>query len=429
MPTLASHRKSRTRSGVGTNSPAVGVTTAAIASVTLLSTQGAAAAPAEPNPSVEEVQKKVDDLYRQAGSATQQYNKAKTATAKQKSTVDRVRDNVAKSADKLNEARRTLGSYAATQYREGTVAPTAALIFADSPQSFLEQKEVTDRLAERRQGAVADFQSQQADLARQRERATESLESLADSQTSLRTSKETVQKKLAEARTLLTRLTSEERARLAALERKKEDEARREAEAKSKAAAHAAARAAERERQERQERRERQEQPSAAGPESPAATGAGTTGTGTTGTDAGAGTAGATGGAAGGAAGGTPSSAGSAYATKAAKVLAFARAQIGKPYVWGASGPSSYDCSGLTQAAWKVAGVELPRTTWDQANTGTRVATDGLLPGDLVFFYDDVSHVGIYIGDGMMIHAPKPGANVREESIYYMPIHGSVRPA
>ena len=102
---------------------------------------------------------------------------------------------------------------------------------------------------------------------------------------------------------------------------------------------------------------------------------------------------------------------------------------MGKPYVWGATGPNSYDCSGLTQAAWKAAGVDLPRTTWDQVKVGERVATKDLKPGDLVFFYDDISHVGMYIGGGKMIHAPKPGANVREESIYYMPIYGSVRPA
>ncbi|MYV55674.1 C40 family peptidase, partial [Streptomyces sp. SID3212] len=119
----------------------------------------------------------------------------------------------------------------------------------------------------------------------------------------------------------------------------------------------------------------------------------------------------------------------STYATKAAKVLAFARAQIGKPYVSGATGPSSYDSTGLTQTAWRVAGVDLPRTTWEQVGAGTNITTQDLLPGDLVFFYDDISHVGIYTGDGMMIHAPEPGANVREESIYYLPIHGSVRPA
>lgn len=102
---------------------------------------------------------------------------------------------------------------------------------------------------------------------------------------------------------------------------------------------------------------------------------------------------------------------------------------MGKPYVWGATGPDSYDCSGLTQAAWKAAGISLPRTTWDQVKVGTTVTTANAQPGDLVFFYDDISHVGIYIGDGKMIHAPKPGANVRVESIYYMPIHSVVRPA
>ncbi|MYZ39649.1 MULTISPECIES: C40 family peptidase [unclassified Streptomyces] len=398
---MASHRKSRTRSGVRTNSPAVGLTTAALASVTLLSAQSANAAPAEPRPSVEEVQKKVDDLYRQAGGATQQYNKAKEATEKQKRAVGRVLDEVAKRADKLNEARRTLGSFAAEQYREGGLTQTAALLFSDSPQAYFEQTQVMDRLADRQRGVLADYQAQQAAAAKERAEAAKSLESLTASQASLRTSKENVQKKLGAARALLSQLTAAEQERLAALERKKEEEARRKAEAKAKEEARAKAEA------EAEAERTREQEQAA----QPPATG--------TGTDSGAGTGSGTG----------SGSSDSGYATKAAKVLAFARAQIGKPYVWGASGPSSYDCSGLTQAAWREAGVELPRTTWEQVKVGTRVATGDLLPGDLVFFYDDISHVGIYIGDGMMIHAPKPGANVREESIYYMPIYGSVRPA
>nr|WSZ97940.1 NlpC/P60 family protein [Streptomyces sp. NBC_00857] len=414
---MASHRKPRNRSGVRANSPAVGVTTAALASVTLLSTQNAHAAPTEPTPSVEEVQKKVDDLYRQAGSETQQYNKAKEATQEQKRTVDGALDDAAERTDKLNEARRKLGGYAATQYREGGITPTAALLFADSPEEFLEQKQMTDRLTDRQQGAVAEYQSQQAAATKQRAEATKSLESLSESQESLRTSKESVQKKLSAARALLSKLTAEEKARLAALERKKEDEARRKAEAKAKEDARARAEAERlREKQEQQQEQERAKQQDGEQAESPSTGTGNETGSGSsTGTGTGTGTGSGT--------------SDSAQTTKAAKVLAFARAQIGKPYVWGATGPSSYDCSGLTQAAWKEAGVELPRTTWDQVKTGTRVATEGLRPGDLVFFYDDISHVGIYIGDGMMIHAPKPGANVREESIYYMPIYGSVRPA
>ncbi|MEV7854855.1 NlpC/P60 family protein [Streptomyces sp. NPDC088183] len=381
MPVLASHRKPRAR--VRTTAPAVGLTTAALASVTLFSTQSAVAAPG-PKPGVEDVQKKVDDLYRQAGTATQRYNQAKEASAAQRAKVDALLDDVAQRADKLNDARRTLGTYAAAQYRSGSLTPSATFFLADDPQSYVDQSQLMDRMTSRQQKAVTDFRTQQARAAKKRAEAVRSLETLTTTQTTLRTSKQNVQKKLGEARTLLSKLTAEEKARLAEIERKKEAEARRKARELAKRQAAAKTEAG----------RKAEE----------AAKGSGGTGTGTgTGSDSGA-------------------------TTKAGQVLAFARAQIGKPYVWGATGPASYDCSGLTQAAWKSAGVDIPRTTWDQVKIGTRVATADLRPGDLVFFYDDISHVGIYKGDGMMIHAPKPGANVREESIYYMPIHGSVRP-
>ncbi|MFB9571505.1 C40 family peptidase [Streptomyces yanii] len=390
MPALASHRKPRSR--VRTTTPAVGLTTAALAGVTLLSTQSATAAPSAPKPSIEDVQKKVDDLYRQAGTATQQYNQAKEASATQRGKVDALLEDVAERADKLNEARRTLGNYAAAQYRTGSIAPTATFFLANDPQSYFDQNQLMNRMTAQQQKAVTDFRTQQAAAAKKRAEATKSLETLTESQATLRTSKQSVQKKLGEARAMLSKLTAEEKARLAALEREKEAEAKRKAEelARRQAAAEAEA------------DRKAQEAAKEAASTSGTGTGAGT-GTGT----------------------GSDTSA----TTKAEKVLAFARAQIGKPYVWGATGPSSYDCSGLTQAAWKAAGVDIPRTTWDQVKIGTRIATADLKPGDLVFFYDDISHVGIYKGDGMMIHAPKPGANVREESIYYMPIYGSVRPA
>ncbi|MFB6716164.1 NlpC/P60 family protein [Streptomyces sp. NPDC056237] len=382
---MASHRKPRTR--MRTTTPAVGLTTAALASVTLLSTQSATAAPA-PKPGIEDVQKKVDDLYRQAGTATQRYNQAKEASAAQRTKVDALLDDVAKRADKVNEARRALGAYAAAQYRTGSLTPSATFFLADDPQSYFDQSQLMNRMTAQQQKAVTDFRAQQAKASKKRAEAVRSLETLTTTQATLRTSKQNVQQKLGEAQTMLSKLTAEEKARLAALERKKEAEAERKAEelARQQAAAKAEA------------DRKAEEAAKAAGSGS--------------GTGAGAGT-------------GSNSSA----TTKAEKVLAFARAQLGKPYVWGATGPSSYDCSGLTQAAWKAAGVDIPRTTWDQVKIGTKVATADLRPGDLVFFYDDISHVGIYKGDGMMIHAPKPGANVREESIYYMPIYGSVRPA
>ncbi|MEU2820973.1 NlpC/P60 family protein [Streptomyces bacillaris] len=410
MPVLASHRKPRTK--VRTTTPAVGFTTAALASVTLLSTQNATAAPAEPKPAIEDVQKKVDELYRQAGSATQQYNRAKAASTTQRTKVDTLLSDVAKRTERINEARRELGAYAAAQYRTGGIAPTATFFLADDPQGYFDQSRLMSRATERQQKAVDDFRAQQAEASKKRAEAVKSLEKLTETQTALRASKQTVQTKLTEARALLSRLTAEEKARLAELERKKEAEAREKAE---RLAARQAAEAKEREEAEKKAREEAAKESAEAGG---SGTGSGSgSGTGT-GTSPGSGTG-----------TGTGTGAGSGYAAKAEKVLAFARAQIGKPYVWGATGPSSYDCSGLTKAAWREAGVTLPRTTWDQVKVGTRVATSDLQPGDLVFFYDDISHVGIYKGDGMMIHAPKPGANVREESIYYMPIYGSVRPA
>ncbi|MGW7228405.1 NlpC/P60 family protein [Streptomyces cyaneofuscatus] len=407
MPVLASHRKPRTK--VRTTTPAVGFTTAALASVTLLSTQSATAAPVEPKPAIEDVQKKVDELYRQAGSATQQYNRAKAASTAQRAKVDTLLSDVAKRTEKINEARRELGAFAAEQYRTGGIAPTATFFLADDPQAYFDQSRLMSRSTERQQKAVDDFRTQQAAASKKRAEAVQSLESLTETQTTLRSSKQQVQNKLTEARSLLAKLTAEEKARLAELERKKEAEAKEKAE---KLARRQAAEAKEREKREAAEKKAREEAAKESGGDSGSGSGSGTG----TGTSPGSGT-------------GTGTGTDGSYAAKAEKVLAFARAQIGKPYVWGASGPASYDCSGLTQAAWREAGVTLPRTTWDQVKVGTRVATSDLQPGDLVFFYDDISHVGIYKGDGMMIHAPKPGANVREESIYYMPIYGSVRPA
>uniref|UniRef100_A0AAU2JTL4 NlpC/P60 family protein n=1 Tax=Streptomyces sp. NBC_00049 TaxID=2903617 RepID=A0AAU2JTL4_9ACTN len=115
--------------------------------------------------------------------------------------------------------------------------------------------------------------------------------------------------------------------------------------------------------------------------------------------------------------------------SRAARAVAFAHGAIGKPYVWGATGPGSFDCSGLTQAAWRSAGVSLPRTTYTQINAGQRVARDQLAPGDLVFFYSGVTHVGLYIGGGQMIHAPRPGSTVRVAPIDSMPWAGASRPA
>jgi len=104
-----------------------------------------------------------------------------------------------------------------------------------------------------------------------------------------------------------------------------------------------------------------------------------------------------------------------------------ALAQVGKPYVWGASGPNAYDCSGLTMYSYAAAGVALPHSSSAQSVMGIPVSRDQLQPGDLVFFYSPVSHVGMYIGNGQMVHASTSGTPVQVVSLDSMPDYNSAR--
>ncbi|MDF3142317.1 MULTISPECIES: C40 family peptidase [unclassified Streptomyces] len=115
--------------------------------------------------------------------------------------------------------------------------------------------------------------------------------------------------------------------------------------------------------------------------------------------------------------------------SRAASAISYAHTKLGSPYVWGATGPDAFDCSGLTQAAYRSAGISLPRTTYAQIDAGRRVSRAELLPGDLVFFYSGISHVGLYIGNGQMIHAPNPSAPVRVAPLDEMPFAGATRVA
>ncbi|MFI1583449.1 C40 family peptidase [Embleya sp. NPDC020630] len=120
-----------------------------------------------------------------------------------------------------------------------------------------------------------------------------------------------------------------------------------------------------------------------------------------------------------------------ATSDRAAAAVQAAYAQLGKPYRWAATGPDSFDCSGPTRFVWRTANDSLlPRTSQEQVRAGRPVAKSELRPGELVFFYSDLHHVGIYIGGGKMIHAPKPGSNVEILSIDVrgMPHMTAIRP-
>ncbi|WP_210577782.1 C40 family peptidase [Streptomyces sp. GESEQ-4] len=110
------------------------------------------------------------------------------------------------------------------------------------------------------------------------------------------------------------------------------------------------------------------------------------------------------------------------------KAVAYATAQVGKAYEWGAEGPETYDCSGLTSQAWLAAGDVIPRTSQEQWKQLKSVDVKDMRPGDLIIYFDDASHVAMYIGDGAIVHAPRPGRTVTIAGAGSMPILGVVRP-
>ncbi|MFI2347019.1 NlpC/P60 family protein [Streptomyces sp. NPDC019443] len=113
---------------------------------------------------------------------------------------------------------------------------------------------------------------------------------------------------------------------------------------------------------------------------------------------------------------------------KGERALEYAVEQIGKPYVWGAEGPRSYDCSGLTSQAWAQAGREIPRTSQEQWAQLPKVSLRSLRPGDLVIYFPKATHVAIYLGNGMVVQAPRPGTKVKVSPIAANPLLGAVRP-
>ncbi|MFE3722683.1 C40 family peptidase [Streptomyces cyaneofuscatus] len=369
----SAHRKPKQRPFTG---PAArtAATLALAGAATATSAAGAGAAPAEPAPTAAQVRAKVDRLYHDAEVATEKYNGAKEKEAAATRAVDALADEAARRTDRLNTARHTLGSMATAQYRTGTLDPALQLALSSDPDSYLERAAHLDRAGDRQASLLSNIRRQLSGIARVKARADQETEALAARRAELDKHRTAIRTKLADARTLLATLTAAERA---AYERAAD-------------AAHGGGPAT-------------SADSSTARPDR-AVTGAHADRS-------------------------APRASVAAPNSRAARAVSFAHGAIGKPYVWGATGPNAFDCSGLTQAAWKAAGVSLPRTTYTQINAGQRVSRSELAPGDLVFFYSGISHVGLYIGGGQMIHAPRPGAPVRIAPIDQMPFAGATRVA
>jgi cell wall-associated NlpC family hydrolase len=125
---------------------------------------------------------------------------------------------------------------------------------------------------------------------------------------------------------------------------------------------------------------------------------------------------------------GLPAGSAPAPSGSVAAVVRYAEAQVGKPYVWGADGPSSFDCSGLTMMAWRQAGIGLPHSAAAQYSVGRHVTRAELQPGDLIFRYSPISHVAMYVGNGMQVAATHTGSTVKLRSVFQGEIVGYSRP-
>jgi cell wall-associated NlpC family hydrolase len=327
---------------------------------------------AEPRLTASQVKDRVDKLYQQAEEATEKYNGAKEHADKARSSLEALRDEAARRTERLNTTRDSLGSIATAQYRSGGLGPAVQLALSSSPEQYLEGVALAERAGDRQAHAVTAIRKELAELAELRTRSGKKLEDLKDRQKELAAHKATVQGKLDTAEKLLDQLTAAQRAAVT-----------------EETAAYGTRTAA-----------QEYGAPLAARAGAPAARASRSAARGPV----------------------------RAPSARAAQAVDFAYGALGSPYVWGATGPGSFDCSGLTQAAWRAAGVSLPRTTYTQINAGRRITRDELAPGDLVFFYSGISHVGLYIGEGRMIHAPRPGTAVRIAPIDQMPFAGAVRP-
>ncbi|MEW2116525.1 NlpC/P60 family protein [Streptomyces sp. NPDC005474] len=373
---MAAHRKPRQRSLNG-NTARTAATIALAGAATATGFDGIGYA--EPQLTPAQVQAKVNKLYEEAEVATEKYNGSKEKAERAERRLDSLRDEAARKEERLNSAREGLGSMAAAQYRSGGLDPALQLALSDDPDGYLDGAAFAERAGNRQASNVARVRKQLREIEQLRGAAQVELTTLQSRQAELNHHKKTVTGKLGEARQLLSHLSTEARTRLAA------DGG---SDGTGWSGGHAS----------RSSGSAREGLGSAGIADAPGVSvPAGTTGV------------------------------AAAPNSRAAAAVSYAYQKLGSPYVWGATGPDAFDCSGLIQAAYRNAGISLPRTTYAQINAGQRVSQSELLPGDLVFFYSGISHVGIYVGHGQMIHAPNPSAPVRVAPLNEMPFAGATR--
>jgi peptidoglycan DL-endopeptidase CwlO len=384
---------------------------------------------ADPAASLAEVQKQVAELHHQAEQAAERYNSANENRAAMQRRLTAAQADMDRRQAEVRELIKEIGGFAAASYRTGGTDPSLQVLLAEDPAEFLARASVVDAYATQQVGALRTVAVARQRLAEDRVTTGEVLERLKAIEAELDRHKSVAEDKLAKAQRLLNTLEAEQRA---ALERER---AARDA-ASRKAAAEAQARLREQQAKAQAEVKAQADARAAAQARASVPTPRPSPDASQTSTRA---------------ATPTPASRSTSPAQnprptqpatqsqasaanvpasgKGAAALEFALAQVGEPYVYGGAGPNSWDCSGLTMMAWKAAGVSLPHGAKAQYGSTPHISKSELQPGDLVFFYNPIHHVGIYAGNDKVVHAPKPGDVVSVDPLGYMPFAGASRPS
>ncbi|WAZ25688.1 NlpC/P60 family protein [Streptomyces cinnabarinus] len=304
-----------------------------------------------------EVRAELRRLYRDAERATEKYNAVDEKVTQQEKRVRTLASRVRAAERRLGRLTSLAGAAARAQYRSGGVPAEVQFVLAGDPETALDNASLARRAQQSTEGVLTALAETREDLSARKDDASEELDGLRSNRRSMAAERRTIEKNIAAARKVESRLKAEERRRLAALEEREADRAQAEWERT-----------------------------------------------------------------------GILDQVGTEATPAGRKAIAYATRQLGKPYVWGAEGPDSFDCSGLTSQAWLHAGVTIPRTSEEQWRRLTRIPVENMRPGDLVIYYADASHVAIYIGDGEVIQAPRPGRWVYVSPVASMEILGVVRP-
>jgi cell wall-associated NlpC family hydrolase len=335
---------------------------------------GGPQAHAEPPLTVAEAKARIAQLETDASAIDQEYVEISEQLSKGRAKLKLKQADVKAQAKQVERLKFQVGQVALAQFQNRNLDTAAQLFVTSDTEGFLSQISTVEKVSENQNSVLQDYQRKQSEYAATELSAKTDLAALAEQEKQLKDLRTASDKKIAESKAVLAKLTAEERRKIAAEERRAAAAAQEQAESgtttktKTKATSTSAA---------------------AADDDEPAA---------------------ATGG------------------SKGARALAYARAQLGDPYRFAAAGPDAFDCSGLTSAAWKSVGVSLPRSSRSQFSAGSTVSQSNLQPGDLVFFYSPISHVALYAGNGQIIHSPNPRKRVEYASLSSMPWAGAKRP-